>query len=384
MSQPLLRQALHEEFHARPYLRLGRNLRVFHFAYQSTGADTAEEWAYLTDWVREIGCEDIPASPQKFFVAVAPALTVRFEKHTEFTSLSLIYPDALAPEPSLFDRAWLENLPRERILGFPGEILVACWIDMVPGGLEFTQSAIAEIFGHDNFAGSFAAEGGAQVFMSFKLDDSAFLESGFSRILVQNTALAGRRTGRLLQRLTEIETYRSFALLSLPMVREETQALTDLEDRLAAISLALAETNEGGELEAALDRLSRASAEIESVAARTSYRLAATKAYNTLIDRRIEALGETRFRNFQTIAEFHDRCVAPGIRTCAALDRLLQAELRPRPAFHRATPGGCRPGHGAVAVVRHPRLPPSGEAGSRRVTAAASVQAGFSPSIMMR
>ena len=51
------------------------------------------------------------------------------------------------------------------------------------------------------------ADNGAWIFTDFKIDN------GFSRFLVLNESMTQRQTGRTVQRLVEIETYRLMALV---------------------------------------------------------------------------------------------------------------------------------------------------------------------------
>ena len=93
---------------------------------------------------------------------------------------------------------------------------------MVSSEYDYEPIDIEKYFFHDNFAGSSVAENDANVFMSFKTDNTNFIGSGFRRVFVQNKNLRTRRTGRLLQRVVELETYQVLSLLGLPQVREET------------------------------------------------------------------------------------------------------------------------------------------------------------------
>jgi len=55
------------------------------------------------------------------------------------------------------------------------------------------------------------------------------------------------------------------------------------------------------------------------VAAATSYRFSAARAYYTLVQKRIESLREERVEGFQIFSEFMERRMAPAMRTCEAV-----------------------------------------------------------------
>ena len=87
--------SLKDELHARPYIKLGNNLRTFHFAYLIRENDEKESWNYLDKFLRKINFQKLPNEASKYWVAEGKDLTVRYECHTEFISLTLIFPNKI-------------------------------------------------------------------------------------------------------------------------------------------------------------------------------------------------------------------------------------------------------------------------------------------------
>src|SRR3546814_21162182 len=77
-----------------------------------------------------------------------------------------------------------------------------------------------------------------------------------------------------------------------------------------------------------LDELMTLSSEIEDVAAATTYRFSAARAYYALVLRRVEELREQRVEGLQTLSEFVDRRLAPAMRTCEAVAARLETLSR--------------------------------------------------------
>jgi len=142
--------------------------------------------------------------------------------------------------------------------------------------------------------------------------------------------MGGRRAGRVLQRLLEIETYRMFALLALPLAREVGAKLAAAEGELAGITGLMVKESPADE-PALLDRLTRLAAAVESEVAASSYRFGAARAYYGLVRQRIAELREQRIVGIQTIDEFMQRRLAPAMSTCESVAR-RQAELSERVA----------------------------------------------------
>ncbi|MDP6967706.1 MAG: DUF3422 domain-containing protein [Gammaproteobacteria bacterium] len=334
MENSRLRFTLDQELHARPYIPLTNNLRVFQFAFYTGEEEPQAEWSHLCQYLANLNAPELPMPTDKFFVVDVGDITLRYERHTEFTSLTLIYKDAIASNPSdgrplLFTDTATSSIPEHLIQTFPGQLLVANWIEMVPDLHNVQAADIQTLFGHSNFAACGLPNGQGKVFMSFKLDHSHFADDGFSRVLIENPDLKPLRAGRLVQRIIEVEVYRVFALLSLPLVREQMVELGRLEQEITCISEAMThsglEEDGASVLSGELERLSMVSAGIEKIAARTDYRLAATRAYDMLVQRRVEELREIRLESYQTINEFLQRRLAPAIRTCEAVSRRIDS-----------------------------------------------------------
>ena len=211
---------------------------------------------------------------------------------------------------------------------------MSTWIEMVPSNFNFRPIDIEEFFYHDNFAGSNVAEDGANVFMSFKSDRTDFLGSGFRRVFIQNKNLRTRRTGRLLQRIVELETYQVLSLLGLPQVRQETLNLSNLEKQITEITKSVSKTAKKNlnkksiaypDYQKDLNELSYVVAKIEEIDSSSNYRLSATAAYYKLVEQRIQDLREERLESFQTNYEFLSRRLQPAIRTTEAFSRRLES-----------------------------------------------------------
>ena len=54
-----------DELHARPYIKLSNNLRVFHFAYLIKENDDKKSWAYLDKFLSKINFQNLPKGSLK-------------------------------------------------------------------------------------------------------------------------------------------------------------------------------------------------------------------------------------------------------------------------------------------------------------------------------
>ena len=328
-----------EELHARPYIKLVSNLRTFHFAYLIKDDQESLAWKYLNKFLTHLNFKSLPEKKLKFWIAEGKDLIIRYECHTEFISLTLIYPDKVESivkkkKPKLFDEKSLNTLPLNFLIKFPGQLIFSTWIEMYPGNSKINPLEIENVFFHDNFAGSEVAEKGAKIFMSFKSDRTNYFNTGFRRVFIQNVSLRSRRTGRLLQRIVELETYQVLSLIGLPKVRDESKNLSKLEKEISNITRSVSELSKEKltnslisypDFQKNLNQLSYVVAQIENISSSINYRISATFAYYKLVEQRLSDLRETRLESFQTCKEFLNRRLEPAIRTCEAFSKRLES-----------------------------------------------------------
>lgn len=314
------RRQVSDEVHARPYPLMRAPEQVSHLAVLSAEGAAAADHATLADLCRLIGCAAPPPGANHFAGAVE-GLRLRWERHTEFTSYTFIRP--LAGSDPFADPA-IRAVPEGWVAALPASVLVAVHAALVPapagwrgGGL---PPELERHFASDNVAGSLMAGGGAAGWTDFVIR-----EDGFSRILVIDMGLRERQAGRLVQRLLEIETYRTMALLALPVAREISPQLDRLDRAVTETAGRIAGVSDIGSQRALLGTLTGQAAEIERLVNGSTYRFGAARAYCALVDRRIAELREQRIEGLQTVAEFMERRLAPAMRTCESTAARLEA-----------------------------------------------------------
>jgi uncharacterized membrane-anchored protein len=304
-----LRRELHAEVHARPPEVLATPVRVIYLALLSSADTIAEHWRQVRDLTGRFGV-DVPERPLRHFSADLGPFRLKWERHTEFVRYKFIVPiespaDASFEMPAL-DRdtqAWIERLP--------GELIGAVQLLVLPDTEDARDfAAISKRHFADNvLVGAEIAGGAASAYTDLQLHE------GFTRFLVYDREMTSRQTGRTVQRLVEIESYRMMALLALPIAQQLGPLLAAAEGELARITAALADARDADEPRL-LDRLTQLEAQVESYAATHSYRFGAAFAYDELVRRRIDELRESRLPGLQTFREFTERRLAPAINTC--------------------------------------------------------------------
>jgi len=318
MTPHPLREALHNEVHARPYESLHAPLLLSHLAFVGAQGDAARE--HLATLLRSRHLP-VPADDANHLSADLGGTHVRWEKHTEFHTCTF-WRELPQGEVS-FEASALTGVPRDWLAALPGQWLVGLHLLVLvaPGddAVRAVPAVVRRSLQEDSLVGANVMDGAGQIYTDFRLH-----ADGFARMVLVADGMSPRRLGRAAQRLLEIETYRMAALLGLPMAREVSGALVHAERDLADIAnqVRSAQRHEEPEL---LRRLTQLAGEVESLYARTHARFSASAAYFELIQRRIDELREQRIAGLQTVGEFMDRRLAPAMQTCAWAARRQQA-----------------------------------------------------------
>ncbi|NNF89973.1 MAG: DUF3422 domain-containing protein, partial [Boseongicola sp.] len=163
------------------------------------------------------------------------------------------------------------------------------------------------------------------------LDDSAIMagdfridEAGHMRFaLFVRPDVGATRVGRVVQRICEIETYKTMSMLGFSRARELGSQIATIDRELTELISNM--PGSAAQSEQTLASLLDVSARLEDILAQSSFRFGATGAYETLVHQRIGVLREDRFFGRQTFAEFMSRRFDPAMRTVRATERQLRS-----------------------------------------------------------
>ena len=299
------RSRLLAEAHARPSTPLTTPIVAVRLANVSGQAGVAADRAHMEILCHAAGVR-APTTAARWWAVETHDWSLRWERHTEFSSWTLFCPPPNAADP----RAPLERLPQTWLAAFPADVLVATMLEARRDG-EGDQPPTAS---DGVIIGSRVLEGAAQVFTDFRAD-----AAGMTRFRLAVRSPDAALAGRLVLMLLEIETYRLMALLAFPLAGEAAERLRAIEEEAGALAARLA-AEEGVEADRALlARLVALSGEAEALSARTTFRFGAANAYYELVLDRIASLREEKLAGVQTIGEFMERRLAPAMRTCSSV-----------------------------------------------------------------
>jgi uncharacterized membrane-anchored protein len=299
-----LRATVLGEVHARPFWLVSAPRVFLHYAFEASRATEARDRAFFDDLCRTQG-HPPPAVRARHHVIPFGSGTLKWERHAEFTTYSWDGPVSGTREP-------FEELPSTHPFGLnfvaPGALLVSVRAELLPYSGDLERAAA--LFDPASLCLCDVIGARALALTDFRQDGD-----GRSRILVLDRGLNSREAGALVQRLLEIETYRTFSLLGLPEAERVGPEIRRIEQELVAITNSIRSSEGLDANRSLLADLSRLSADLEAGSAETSYRFGASIAYDEIVKSRLGAINETVVSGFGAWSSFLDRRMGPAIRT---------------------------------------------------------------------
>ena len=305
-----LRAAVLGEVHARPFTAVDTPRRILHFAFDTAGDAAKADRAALADFCASRGLEQLKPSAKQHRVTLGGS-ALRWEQHSEFTTYTWELPsEGETPfHPAAASLAApMGSLPQ------PGPLLVALDLHLLVDNDE-KKIAVERLFDRASLAVAENSDGAALFATDFQADPS-----GFVRILVLDRGLGPERAGALVQRIVELETYRTLALLGLPEAQRLMPSINRIETRLAEVTEEMRRTDKLIDNRRLLDELTALAAELEAGAAASLFRFGASRAYNEIVQLRLQTIGERKAGSLPTWSSFLARRMAPAMRTCATTE----------------------------------------------------------------
>jgi uncharacterized membrane-anchored protein len=300
------RRALVDEMHLRQFPSLAAPARLLQMVVYTVGLPPEASFLHACDLLARSGVASPPRG--KFFSLQVGELGFAWEQHAEFATYTLI---DTRPFADPFDAPLLEQLPLEWAAALPGQVVRATQIALLPRTEpEPSAEQLGGWFNLEELVCCDLQGGEARLWSNFRLH-----ADGLGRLLLQDRSLQGKGDpARLIQRLQELGNYRNLALLGLPLAQQLAPQLTAMEQRLAAISSAIAASAASDEV--LMRQVSQLAAELTELTTAAGFRMSATRAYAQLVSDRLAAMAVVRRAGFQSLTDFTERRLTPAVRTC--------------------------------------------------------------------
>jgi len=302
-----LRERVLGEVHARPFRPLTSPRTILHYAFLTNSDEAAEDHAWLSELCISRGGHG-PAPGTRHHTLTFGGGTLSWEQHAEFTTYTW---DGAANPQQVFGQLHAKH-PFGAAFRAPGDLLVAVRLELRgPDGTEDWRSH----FDESSLTVSDLEDGAALVATDFRQDGD-----GLTRMLVLNRSLSDVQSGAVVQRLLEIETYRTLAMLGLFEASRLQPEIRRFENELADLTGQMKDASARGASQDLLDKLIALAAALESGATASTFRFGASRAYDQIVKARFGTLKEEAAPGELSMSSFLGRRLAPAMRTCQAIE----------------------------------------------------------------
>ncbi len=312
-AAPTDRAKLNSEWHARPTAQMQTPFRCTHTVFRRV--DQGDRRFALAACCERFN-QPPPSEESRHHSVQLGNVLVKWEGHTEADSLTCLLPGNADP---VFAETATSQAPADLLAAFGDHILCGVKVEVLREPRDAIDGArLRTLLSSDFLCGGPVADGRASLYTSLQLD-----ADGDTRFVIIDHSMAEGGVGRLLQRVIESESYRLQAMSALPLARQTMNTISAIESELEPLMVEL--TGEVNQIDhpALLTRLSTMAARVERLAADSSYRFAAARAYSTIAEQRLRELREERPQTQPRYSVFVLRSLTPGMRTCEAAERRI-------------------------------------------------------------
>ncbi len=315
-----MRYKLANELHARPFPSFSAPGTVAYLAIKqpqhAVSRDREQERLDLIALLDRFGTPHPQPGATHFFGDLGRH-KLKWEQHTEFVTYTL-FSNELSERA--FDATVFEAFPKDWLAQLEGVCITSASIRIERRSAdEDIAQHLRDWFVPESLAVSYVLDNAAIVAADFRID-----ELGHHRIaMFVDPSTGERRIGRIIQRLCEIETYKTMSMLGFSRARSMQARMSEIDAQLSDLMVKM--SNADIPAEGTLNSFLHVSAELENMSAQSAFRFGATWAYQAILNQRIEVLREERFMGRQTFYEFMMRRYDPAMRTVKSTETRLSA-----------------------------------------------------------
>jgi len=315
-----LRYALANELHARPFPSLEGLGQALFIAFKqpkdAAQRDRSLDRAHLLELLDRFGAQHPQPDATHYFGDLG-MFSLKWEMHTEFVTYTAFMENGAQRD---FDPSAWDIFPEDWLAAAPGQRITSAQIRVAAAPTKDADisASLSEWFVPESLAVSQVLDDTAILAGDFRIDSAGHMRFA----LFTRSDTDERRTGRIVQRICEIETYKAMSMLGLPRARDMGRRMGEIDEELSQLVSDM--TGDLSKPDETLSQLLSIAAELEKIQTETAFRFGATGAYEALVNQRIEVLREKRFLGRQTFGEFMMRRFDPAMRTIKSTERRLQ------------------------------------------------------------
>ncbi|MEM1006520.1 MAG: DUF3422 domain-containing protein, partial [Pseudomonadota bacterium] len=227
-----LRYKLANELHARPFPEASAPSTVVFLAMKkpddAVTDDRLDNLNHLIDLLDRHGAQH-PQPEATHYAGPLGRHWLKWEQHTEFVTYTAIT-QSIRERP--FDPADFEVFASDWLMDAPGQRVTSVMIRVVERGSDAdVRASLGQWFEPESLAVARMLDDAAICASDFRIDPAGHMR--FAVFSAQGTGQ--RRTGRIVQRMCEIETYKAMSMLGFALVKQLTPRIGALDSKLTEL-----------------------------------------------------------------------------------------------------------------------------------------------------
>ncbi len=302
-----LREKVLGEVHARPFRPLSAPRFVLHYAFLTGAEEAVTDKSWFQEFCTARGVPG-PAQNTRHHRVEFGEGTLSWEQHAEFTTYTW---DGETEAEQAFGSTPIGH-PFGAAFRAPGDLLVAARLELHG---EQRNDEWRKLFDVGSLTVSSLENGAATVATDFRQDGD-----GLTRFLVIDHSMNDVQKGAVVQRLLELETYRTLAMLGLFEANSLQPDIRRIEIELATLTSQMKDASGLDTNRDLLDKFTALAAALEAGATASTFRFGASRAYYEIVEGRLNALQEETTPGDLSMSSFLARRLSPAMRTCQAIE----------------------------------------------------------------
>ncbi|MFK7901763.1 MAG: DUF3422 family protein, partial [Nitratireductor sp.] len=230
---------------------------------------------------------------------------LRWEKHSEFSTFTF------NTQMEGDFQSEFKNHPFREGFAAPGSLISVCRIEVKPQSK--TNMKLLDRLDQSSLCATEIGSKNSLIATDFRQD-----KFGMTTYLLLSDKMPENRIGFYVKSALEMETYRTLAMLAMPLAQRLSKKLSKFELELARLTSSIrgAVANEN---EMLLSKINELSAELEADSAASLFRFGATKAYGSIASTRASFFGTSNQSEYVTLLAFLNRSLKPAMLTCTSI-----------------------------------------------------------------
>lgn len=309
------RQKILDEFNRRPYIELSSPLKLSMINILTKNKE--KNYYYLDELCKYLSIPSPLENSSSFLYNYENKFLLKWNSHREFCTFQFIKNENIQSK-ELFKRTKLQDVPD-------------LWINSIDNilnciNLEVTnnineENDIFDAFDNNYIVGSYINNKKGEIYSDFRIDGN-----GYNRILLVNNSLTKHQLGRTIQRVLDIESYRSMLMVGLINSNKINSNIDELTFNLLKINREF-ENNQNINLEEYYNKLNNISNKAYRLNNENKFRFQATNSYFPILNEKIAELKLSKIESIQSYDTFLNSKIYPAKRTSEGIEKRLDETL---------------------------------------------------------